>query len=116
MADQVRNLPVLHVRNDGAIVRPLPTVPAEKNAGARRDAGSVMAGMLFPVDPGWFDTFWYREKLNPRPSRLSKAVRQLWSKLSAAPCREPVMKPYGEPGGRRAHNPGTLAQPVARRR
>ena len=96
MFDQVRNIPVPNARSHGAIVGPLPTDEVGRNVGARRDPGSVMAGMVFSVDPGWFDTFWYREKLSPRPGLVGKAVRRLWRSLAA--------------GRRFAHDPGHSAE------
>ena len=96
MVDAVRNIPVPNGKSHGAIVRPLPIEELGRNVGARRDAGSVMAGMLFSVDPGWFDTFWYREQPAPRASIVGKAMRRLWRALAV--------------GRRSAHDPGHSAE------
>ena len=96
MVDQVRNMQVPNARSHGAIVGPLPTDEVGRNVGARRDAGSMLAGIVAPQDPGWFDTFWYREQPSPRPGLVGKAVRRLWRSLAA--------------GRRSAHDPDHCAE------
>ena len=96
MVDAVRDIQVPKARSHGAIVRPLPIEELGRNVGAGRDAGSVLAGIVAPQDPGWFDTFWYREQPAPRASIGGKAMRRLWRALAV--------------GRRSAHDPGHSAE------
>ena len=76
MADLMNNQPAFHTVQCRQIVRPLPAATAERTKGIPTRADSLR--VIFGVDEGWYDAYWYGEQLETKPRRTADVAYRAW--------------------------------------
>ena len=77
MADHMNNQPAFHTVQCRQIVRPLPAAEPVKGVPTRADSLRV----IFGVDEGWYDAYWYGERPETKRHRAAVFAFQAWASV-----------------------------------